>query len=268
MLSALLNGKLSREQENMEDILTSTVFDVLKYLPPDQGILPFLARASSPDGKQRPFADAGIAGAQVDYSFWPTYRAENCNPCEPDLCLQVRLPAGIVKLVFVEAKYLSGKSSEDDDGDDIIQERRAPPADQLAREWQNLASVAREQRAEPVLIYLTAGVGCPREDIEASRVSVNRVKQSFNCLWLSWRHLHEITSQSSCLQLRELNRLLERLNLVFFRGIQFKVMPEIDWRFFSEVRERSRMAKNVQYSSSTFDFSFAPVSAIKWRFSR
>ena len=64
MLSALLHGKLSREQENMEDILTSIVFDVLRYLPPDQGILPFFAHASSPDGKQRPFAnaEAGVHG--------------------------------------------------------------------------------------------------------------------------------------------------------------------------------------------------------------
>ena len=34
MLSALLHGKLSREQENMEDILTSIVFDTLRHLPP------------------------------------------------------------------------------------------------------------------------------------------------------------------------------------------------------------------------------------------
>jgi hypothetical protein len=46
MLSALLLGKSSREQENMQDILTSNVFNILKYLPPERGILPFLAQSA------------------------------------------------------------------------------------------------------------------------------------------------------------------------------------------------------------------------------
>ncbi len=42
MIPALLHGKLSREQENMEDILTSIVFGVLKHLPPELILLPWL----------------------------------------------------------------------------------------------------------------------------------------------------------------------------------------------------------------------------------
>ena len=48
MIHALLNGKLSADQENMEDILTSNVFGLLRYLPPEHGLLPFLAHASIP----------------------------------------------------------------------------------------------------------------------------------------------------------------------------------------------------------------------------
>lgn len=51
MLVALLHGKLSREQENIEDILTSNVFGVLKYLPPGTVLIPFLSKASTPDEK-------------------------------------------------------------------------------------------------------------------------------------------------------------------------------------------------------------------------
>ena len=44
MLQALLNGKLSREQENMEDILTSNVFGLLRYVQPQDGILKYCLR--------------------------------------------------------------------------------------------------------------------------------------------------------------------------------------------------------------------------------
>ena len=45
MIEALLRGKLSREQENMEDVLTSNVFGMLQYVAPELGLFPFLARA-------------------------------------------------------------------------------------------------------------------------------------------------------------------------------------------------------------------------------
>lgn len=50
MLVALLHGKLSRDQENMEDILTSNVFGVMRYLPPAIALFPFISKASSPEG--------------------------------------------------------------------------------------------------------------------------------------------------------------------------------------------------------------------------
>ena len=52
MLQAILKGKLSREQENMEDILTSNVFGLLRYVQPQEGILKYLSLAEDKDGKQ------------------------------------------------------------------------------------------------------------------------------------------------------------------------------------------------------------------------
>ena len=46
MIEALLRGKLSREQENMEDVLTSNVFGMLQYVAPESGLFPFLAQAT------------------------------------------------------------------------------------------------------------------------------------------------------------------------------------------------------------------------------
>jgi hypothetical protein len=42
MLQAMLRGKLTRSEEGMEDLLTSNTFGVLKYLPPEAALLPFL----------------------------------------------------------------------------------------------------------------------------------------------------------------------------------------------------------------------------------
>ena len=82
MLMALLKGKLSREQENMEDILTSNVFGLFQYLPPSEGLLPFLAQTEG-EGMSRPLAslkDATDATAQ--YDFWPQWTDASGAACE------------------------------------------------------------------------------------------------------------------------------------------------------------------------------------------
>ena len=124
MLAALIKGKLSREQENMEDILTSNVFGLIKYLPPSEALIPFLKQAEDPEGC-RPFEDLS-SGVVVEFEFWPMIEEAGCKRCEPDLILRIRDDNGL-RLVFVEAKYLSGKSSEEDFS-------FTEPCDQLARE--------------------------------------------------------------------------------------------------------------------------------------
>ena len=52
MLQAILKGKLSREQENMEDVLTSNVFGLLRYVQPQEGILKYLWLAEDNEGNQ------------------------------------------------------------------------------------------------------------------------------------------------------------------------------------------------------------------------
>jgi hypothetical protein len=269
MLSALLHGKLSREQENMEDILTSIVFDVLRDLSPEQGVLPFLRQARG-DSHNNPFA--GLTGAKTEFRMWPSYREKNCNSCQPDVDILIAWPDGRNTLVCIEAKYLSGKSSMEDDGVVYHQEQPEPPIDQLAREWQNLASIAANGKAEPVLIYLTAHVGYPSQDIEASKTAFSKkcpdAKLAFSCLWLSWRHLHRITAHSDVEVLKRLNQVLEKLNLKFFDGIQFEAIGYIDWQF-AAVPARARKASGVAKSiaASSYNFSFATMEPIEWRFS-
>ena len=80
MLEALINGKMSSDQENMEDILTSNVFGVLKYLSPDRGLLAFLSMAVLPDGTG-PLANLP-QGTTAEYEFWPWWKEDDCIGCE------------------------------------------------------------------------------------------------------------------------------------------------------------------------------------------
>ena len=69
-----------------------------------------------------------------------------CILCESDLIIRLDDKTGR-HLIFVEAKYLSGKSSEEDLS---IEE----PYDQLAREWDNLVSIARRETQSPYFFTL------------------------------------------------------------------------------------------------------------------
>ena len=57
MIIAELRGKLSDDQvssiERSEDVLTSNVFQCMRYLPPNKGILPFLNEVFRDCGIQR-----------------------------------------------------------------------------------------------------------------------------------------------------------------------------------------------------------------------
>jgi len=101
MIEALLRGKLSREQENMEDILTSNVFGMLQYVAPELGLFPFLAQAKTiagdcPLGFLTAVCDPGQA--RVEYDFWPQWPQS-----EPDVVLRIQCHACLSHLVGIEA---------------------------------------------------------------------------------------------------------------------------------------------------------------------
>lgn len=78
MLHAFLHHKLSPEQENMEDILTSIVFGLAKYFPADV-LAPFVAEAVTLDG-QRPLAFLAERPERhtVRLQFWPRFKEPRC----------------------------------------------------------------------------------------------------------------------------------------------------------------------------------------------
>ena len=247
MIEALLKGKLSREQENMEDILTSNVFGLLRLLPPADGLLPFLRDAKLLDNSQP--LELLADDAEVDYDFWPRFDEADCHPCEPDVVLRITNPGRTPHLVWVEAKYLSGKSSEESPDDDR-------PYDQLAREWDNLVHAARREHAEPLLIYLTTDISLPEHEIEASQRAYQRFRGAdalFACAWLSWRDLPTVLAGCNHLAARHLIKLADRLEFHYFRGISgIRPVENSIYRFAPALQQ--------------FDWSIDAERAIEWGF--
>jgi hypothetical protein len=247
MLQALLKGKLSPEQETIEDVLTSNVFGLLKYLPPTQGLIPFLARAVSFDGETRPFADL-VGNPDVSYEFWPWLEFPGCLGCEPDVLLRIGHEGGSKQTILIEAKFMSGKSSLADEVD-------ARPTDQLAREWDNLTYLAEEEGAEPLLLYVTSDFGIPFEEIRASAAEYEAKRPAraarfpFAAAWLSWRHLPGTFRNTSNEMLKDLVGLAERLGLVFFCGIRtIKPIPGGSWRFLRRFEWERSASPLIEWS--------------------
>jgi hypothetical protein len=222
MLQAQLRGKLTRSEENLEDLLTSNVFGSIKYLQPEEALIPLLT--SSKDCSGLASFSASQQVLSVDYSFWPWIQEEGCKGCEPDVLLTMQLSDRQKIIVLVEAKYLSDKSSEAD-------EQRAP-TDQLAREWDNLTHLANREKATPILLYVTADFGYPRKSIEDSQQEyLQKRKEKMNVFWISWRKFPSLFCNSKLEILRDLVEVLRRQGLVFFEGIMTFDCVDIKWAF-------------------------------------
>jgi len=233
MLAAQLHGKLTREEENLEDLLTSNVFGTFKYLAPELGLIPFFQQARDLDGNPINSDLSQLSG--VEYLFWHFLQEEDCYPAEPDLLIVLDHLDGRKTVILVEAKLYSDKSSVAGDS--------PKPYDQLAREYDNLERWANKRGiTEKFLIYCTADVIPPwdaiRQSIEEFR---SKRGQDCNIYWLTWRILPKLIGDSENLILQDLVRVLRRQSLFFYEGIP--VPPDAiasslpAWRFGLEMEE-------------------------------
>ncbi|RLD97778.1 MAG: hypothetical protein DRI92_05055 [Aquificota bacterium] len=228
MIEALIKGKLSHDLENMEDILTSNVFGLIKYLPPKLLLFPFLRVAKTIKG------DLPLKTISDDLSsqliFWPFLNETNCRPCEPDLLLNLSDGTGKTRYsILIEAKFHSGKSSYPDSSDF--------PNDQLAREYDNLQKYSENVGSIPVLIYLTADYGMPRGSIEES-ISEYTAKRGNTptIAWISWQHLNSIIGDTTGHDqygemIRDISSLLTKLGLDLFKGAPALEPYNLRWKF-------------------------------------
>ncbi len=219
MLAAQLRGKLTRKEEDLEDLLTSNVFGSIRYSPPEKALIPLLAAAEDSNGFN-PLRNLPKISA-VTYEFWPYLEDGNGNAREPDVLIRIMHETKHQTILLVEAKYKSGKSSEADDGIELN--------DQLASEWDIL--IKKEKSATPYLLYVTADFSYPKEDIEKSQSEFEKKRNGrLDVVWISWRKLPTILNSDEPI-LKDLSEILRKQGLTFFEGISIPHIRRISWAF-------------------------------------
>ena len=193
MLQAELCNKLVNPHKNMhlsEDLLTSNVFGILKYLDNKRVLIDFIRSAINQEGK----TIKNITGI-VDwrYYFWPKFQ----NQIEPDLLIQGFRKKKLVVNLLVEAKYRSNKN--------IYQQRGSLTGDQLAdelnslleREWSS-PEIDKSRIKENYLVFITNHFNIPLPDIVESNKLVKRYHQKQHRIyWTSWRNLPSIIDDNA-----------------------------------------------------------------------
>lgn len=230
MTIAETRGKISSTGRNLhdqlEDLLTSDVFTACKYVRPATLLLPFLSAAVSIEGKN---ARARLPDQRVaaKYFFWP-----RLSRGEPDLAISIEETDGSKHLVIVEAKYLSGKSSNTLDEEEL--ELATAPSDQLANQYADLLDLEHHlpfgggSVKSRMLIYVTAHRSIPRESLEESMREIDRFhshRPAGPIYWTSWFELVPLLDRSSDVEdwetpiLHDLSDLMKKKGFLRFGGI-------------------------------------------------
>jgi hypothetical protein len=241
MLAAQLMGKLTRREEDLEDLLTSNVFGSIKYVPPEDGLIPILCAAETDaesEEERYPFENLQIS--KVKYEFWYHLQEQNCDGCIPDVLINIEQSNGENLIVLVEAKYLSGT-----------------PVGQLTREWNNLEILARKSNAIPYLLYLTADFRYPKKEIDSEKEFLKKLGKKMDVLWVSWRMLPKLFTEKNLTEkhciIKDLVKVLENQNLTFFKGTSIpKQIELIEWSF--------------QTKASDLDWSKYQTFDIQWKY--
>jgi len=292
MTIAEIRGKISSSGNNlndrMEDLLTSNVFGTFRYLPLHLGLLDFISTAINRDKKS---LNLSVKPIRANWSFWPYLQIPGAKNCEPDVLIGLEDNHGNIHIVMIEAKYLSGKSSEEDESEQ--------PNDQLARELHNLRILKPEDITwaesknikERTLVYITQDAGIPISEISQSLKEYHQKRHDNpEIFWTSWRFLPQLVEsiirkaeneyQTAILQ--DLLELLIKKHLTMFHGmvpISFTLKPQ-NFMFY-QMAPLKYVWPQFQISPSQFDFyrgriipymwpefTFSTVNQSRWEYRR
>jgi hypothetical protein len=211
MLPAELNGKVSATQppnERMEDVLTSHVFSLFRYMTVLRIPLAFLGKAENLHGELLALGNVRM----VRSFFWPKYRLGNSPRLrEFDVLLFLDSDNEGSVAIGVENKYRSGPSNTAPDPEVQTEEDTDVPAftgNQLADEYQGLHQLQRIPQAcgqelavaqRRLLLYVTKDFVLPRQQLAEALQSLRKraiagashdLESTF--YWLSWHVLHNL----------------------------------------------------------------------------
>lgn len=275
MTIAELRGKISvtgsNLSERMEDLLTSDVFGAFRYLPIHLGLLDFLTISYNRD--TTPFTPA-IQPIRANWSFWPYLKYRGATPCEPDVVIGLEDDDENLHVVMVEAKYMSRKSSQEDEGE--------RPNDQLARELHNLQLLRPQDLGWPdtktitarTLLYITQDATIPLSEINQSlREYQHKRQDKAEIFWTSWRYLPRILEsltnktddENQKAILSDLLDLLLKKHLTMFYGmepVKFTV-PLETFIFYQRLALKYSWPK-TQFALSDFCFYKASTHIYLW----
>jgi hypothetical protein len=238
MVDAEIRGKLgadaSRAHDRAEDLLTSTVFGLLRYLPFEVGVLRVLSSAMpvamlngalhvehDDDAAARWLGLTSVSSCQL--SFWPSFGPHG----EPDLLVTLFDRAGRpTHLLVIEAKLYSPKSGEAGD-DDAGLAQDVPDPDQLVKYWQGLRGSRLADADVPrTLLYLTSHPAAPSEELAATLARAPSMRLG----WLSWRDVWRVAANVARgpdrpLAATDLARLLAHRGFSYFDGLHGDPQP-------------------------------------------
>lgn len=229
MLQAMIHNKLTREEESLEDLLTSNTFGLIKYLPPEMVLIPFISLAKDP--LQNHSLGSWLQGASriKHLRFWPFLTHKESISCEPDVDILFLNEDGSKTWVLIEVKYRSGKSSKA-----IIGAEK--PNDQLAREFDTLRWLSQEKGvARCAVVYLTTDYTCPGNELKDSAKEYREKRGSIpNLYWLSWRMLYDVLEAANVSDndiIEDLKKFMLHMNLTMFRRLRFSQVKTPEWKF-------------------------------------
>ncbi len=219
MYLAELHGKLSRNFERMEDILTSNVFSFFKYARREIFLKPYLENVLG-----IPFTAEDLR--KTDFVFWPSYD----DGTEPDLVVIT----GSYYLLF-EAKYFSNFGKE-----------TAKRRDQITREIEGGSLEAKRLGKRFVFVAVTADSVFRKEKVFHLKSSDLPV----GFCWTNWQAVasllesiiagnqHGLAHHEGC-HAQDLLNLLDRKNLRAFGGFNLEGHFTPRDRIFFEVESAS-----------------------------
>ena len=239
MLQALLRGKLDKEfggrsPFSIEDLLTAVVFGSCQYCSPKDDIgvvVSFLKKSINTYGCAETLEKDLVGVEGIEYLFWPEWKEElkicgkQVAPAEPDLLLTIKRKGCCDAFILIEVKLDSGKSSGSTEDPNKIE-------DQLAKYWFRLKRFAKD-RGEPVaIIYLTADVSPPIEEIRETQRELSKLNEKAPLYWLSWR---QFSAEPDSVQiLRDVETLMAKKWVLFPIEPMKKSWPSLSAREMSD----------------------------------